>query len=420
MPLRLSSAAWKYVQSLRRGGRRPPDRSRTGGCGPGPPAPRPGRSSRPRRRRARRRLPERLEPDVAPLLVERHGVAVDEEDAVLQRRRRLHLEREAAHPPETLARRGRVAGEEERARHDDLELAAFGMVEHGRRVAASRGRPLGPPGRLAGPGVHGQDVGVPLLVDHEDHVAGGENRRGAHAVDVVEGTEGMAPEFFAVGGVAEEPEVAEEDPDAVAVGDRGRRGGPVAVVERLGPRPRRLASPEFRAGLAVERDRVERVAFRGREEDPLRAQHRRRVAGRDLRPPEEVAVGSDLDRQGARLDGAAAVRSAEARPVGGLGPGERRESEDGQERERDGRQESGSRRFAPDAGGGAGAPSFCRARSLLSQSRSPPQAEAQVPCASKACTTFLPLRQRWTSSGPSTRRWARMPRYQRASGVSML
>ena len=217
---------------------------------------------------------EGVEPDVAPFLVQRHRVAVDEEEIVLDRRGGLHLEREAAQPPEALARFGRVAGEEERARHDDLEFAAVGMVEGGRRVAASRGRPFGAPDRLAGPGVHGQDVGVPLLVDREHHLAGGEDRRGAHAVDVVEGTEGMPPEFFAVDGVAEKPEIAEEDPDALAVGDRRRRRWPVAVVERLGPWPRGLAPPELRPGLAIEGDRVERFAFRGRQEDPLGAQDR--------------------------------------------------------------------------------------------------------------------------------------------------
>ncbi|MXX63311.1 MAG: hypothetical protein F4112_16490 [Holophagales bacterium] len=71
---------------------------------------------------------EGIEADVTPLLVERHRVAVNEEDAILDGRRRLHLERETAHPPETLAGFGRVAGEEERARQDDLEFAAFGMV----------------------------------------------------------------------------------------------------------------------------------------------------------------------------------------------------------------------------------------------------------------------------------------------------
>ena len=284
----------------------------------------------------------------------------------------------------------------------------------------------------------------------------------------------MAPDLLAVGAVAEQAEVSEEDPDAFPVGDRGRRRGSVAVVERLGPRPRRLAPPELRPGLAIERDRVERFAFRGGQEDPLGAQDRRRVAGRDLRAPEEVAVGSHLDRQGARVDGAAAVRSAEARPIGGLGPGELREGKGAQEGERgaaehatDARPNVGARAFRPacrrrrpgiragrQAGSfrrraprprkvtglrpaasylglrpeRAGRPAHRQAASSLrvsasgesTQSRSPPQADAQVPCASKACTTFLPLRQRWTSSGPSTRRWARMPRYQRASGVSML
>ena len=231
----------------------------------------------------------------------------------------------------------------------------------------------------------------------------------------------MAPEFFAVLAVAEKTEVAEENPDAVAVGHRRRRRRSVAVVERLCPRPRRLAPPELRSGLTVEGDRVERFAFRGRQEDPLPAQDRRRVAGRHFGPPEEVAVESDFDRQGARLDGAAAVRSAESRPFRGLGPGERREGKCAQGRERQEPVPRDCRRFAArPSRKPAGTPAHPVPRRVMLQSRSPPQAEAQVPCASKACTTFLPLRQRCTSSGPSTRRWARIPRYQRARGVSML
>ena len=51
---------------------------------------------------------------------------------------------------------------------------------------------------------------------------------------------------------------------------------------------------------------------------------------------------------------------------------------------------------------------------------SPPQAEAVVPCSSKALMTLAPVRQRCTSSGPSTSLCERMPVYQRASGVSWL
>ena len=60
-------------------------------------------------------------------------------------------------------------------------------------------------------------MGALLLIDHENHVARGQDPRGAHAVEVVEGTERMAPELFAVDGVAEKAEVGEENPDAIAV-----------------------------------------------------------------------------------------------------------------------------------------------------------------------------------------------------------
>ena len=50
--------------------------------------------------------------------------------------------------------------------------------------------------------------------------------------------------------------------------------------------------------------------------------------------------------------------------------------------------------------------------------RSPPQAAAVEPSRSNALITFAPVRQRCTSSGPSTRRWDLIPVYHRASGVS--
>ena len=52
--------------------------------------------------------------------------------------------------------------------------------------------------------------------------------------------------------------------------------------------------------------------------------------------------------------------------------------------------------------------------------RSPPQAAAVEPSRSNALITFAPVRQRCTSSGPSTSRWDLIPVYHRASGVSWL
>lgn len=52
--------------------------------------------------------------------------------------------------------------------------------------------------------------------------------------------------------------------------------------------------------------------------------------------------------------------------------------------------------------------------------RSPPAMLAVVPVSRKAFRRLRPTVQRWTSSGPSTRRCERIWVYQRASGVSWL
>ena len=70
-------------------------------------------------------------------VVDRRAVAVDVDGVAANHRRRLHLERQAAHPPQLLAGRGVVRRQQERTRQQDLILAIRTPPQDGGGVAAA-------------------------------------------------------------------------------------------------------------------------------------------------------------------------------------------------------------------------------------------------------------------------------------------
>ncbi len=90
-----------------------------------------------------------------------------------------------------------------------------------------------------------------------------DDRRGAHAVDVVERAERHRPALLARGVVGDEAVVGEEDVDAVGFDRRARRRRVVALVDDLGLDLRRGALPED-ACPSADRSRSSRACRRGR------------------------------------------------------------------------------------------------------------------------------------------------------------
>ena len=123
---------------------------------------------------------------------------------------------------------------------------------------------------------------------------------GGHAGAVAEGAEGGAPKLVAGCGVGEEAVVAEEDEDALAVGDGRGRGGVVHLVRLGDAGAGGFAFPEELAGLLVEREGGEGFVFDGGHEDAAGGDDGRGVAERSRGAPEDVgvwaeAVGQDFE-----------------------------------------------------------------------------------------------------------------------------
>ncbi len=259
-------------------------------------------------------------------LVERAAVADDEDAAAVEHGARLHLGRQAVREPGDVARAEVVRVEPEGARQHDQVPCPRPLEQDRRRVPRERARARRAPALAAGPGVERGDEGARRLVAREHHQPAGQDRRGAHAVDVVERAERRAPQLAALVIVGDEAVVAEERHHALGVGRRARGGGSVAAVERLAPRARDLAPPQLAAVAFPEADEQQPLALVAREVEALAQQHGRGVAGGHGHAPDRL-VGSERARQRPIVRDAVAVRAAEAGPVGGAerGSGQERE-----------------------------------------------------------------------------------------------
>ena len=159
------------------------------------------------------------------------------------------------------------------------------------------------------------DLGPFDLVEHHHQRRAGDDRRRHRAHPVGERAHRLLPADGAGRVVGDDAEVAEEDVDVLAVGDRRRRRRLAQDVGDFVPRRRFLALPQQPSRGAIEALGEERALVVGGQEDVSRAEHRRRLAGADGGAPLQVAVGAELGRiAGVRHD-PRAVRPAEPRPV---------------------------------------------------------------------------------------------------------
>ena len=153
------------------------------------------------------------------------------------------------------------------------------------------------------------------LVEHQHQRRTGDDRRRHRAEAVGERAHRLLPAHGAGRVVGDDAEVAEEDVDVVAVGDR-RRGGRLVQDVRIFMTRRRFRSlPHQPSGLAVEALRVERTLIEGRQEHVPAAQDRRRLARPDRRAPLQIAGGTELGRVAGVGDDARAVGAAKPRPL---------------------------------------------------------------------------------------------------------
>ena len=187
-------------------------------------------------------------------IVHGRAVAVDVDGVAADDRRRLHLERQSTHPPQFFARRGVVGGEQKRPRDQDLILAVRPAPDDRRRVSALGFGPIDLPLHATGPLVHPHHERAQALIARQHDEIADDDRRGAHAVDVVEGAERHRPPLLAGAVVGNEPVVGEEHVDAVLFDRRTRRCGVVPLVDDLRLDLRRCALPEnlpFSRSMAI-------------------------------------------------------------------------------------------------------------------------------------------------------------------------
>ena len=193
------------------------------------------------------------------------------------------------------------------------------------------------PDLLAGLLVEHDHERVAFVIEHEDELVAGEHGRHAFAEGHPHAhlhAEVLLPDQRALEVVAVHPARSEERVDVLAVGDRRVRGETAVLVVAAFVRRGRLrrALPEDLAGLAIEREHVERVL-------DLRTAAAARPAGRPAPPGRGAGGGGRRGCGRAGLDGrreedvvAPDDRAgvAEARDVGlplhvlGGAPGERR------------------------------------------------------------------------------------------------
>ena len=162
----------------------------------------------------------------------------DDDHVAVRDRRADGALRRQRHPPARLTGGEGVAVQPRRAEHDQLRVGAAARREHHRRRprhgdAGTRAAPA----LASGPAIEGDHERPAHLVADQDHGVAGDDRRAGHAVEVLERPERRAPALGAVGRVGHEPDVGEEDDDALVVGDRGRRRRIVGLVQRASSDP---------------------------------------------------------------------------------------------------------------------------------------------------------------------------------------
>src|ERR1051326_3461552 len=109
-------------------------------------------------------------------------------------------------------------------------------------------------------------------------------------VYVVKRTERQTPAFVAIRPVGEQPEVAKENVDVVAVCDWRWRRRSVRVLDRLLAITRRLAAPcHFTAGPG-EADGEEDLALERGDKDMIGGEDWRRVSGRKRSLPDHILL----------------------------------------------------------------------------------------------------------------------------------
>lgn len=126
------------------------------------------------------------------------------------------------------------------------------------------------------------------------------------------------PEGFAVLGVGGEAEVREEGEDGVGACGDGGGGSVVEGVLGFAFGGANGLAPQYFAGLAVEAEGEEIVAFRGGEEDFVADDDGGGFAFGEIGLPADVFCGAEFGGEGAAGGAeAGAVGAAELGPVGG-------------------------------------------------------------------------------------------------------
>ncbi len=183
-----------------------------------------------------RRLPDfvrRRHTDGVAGIVEGGAIPIDEQDAVADDGCGLHFPRESPYPPFPRAGLRVIGRHQERARQENLVRAVRRAPEDRRRVPALRLRTHRLPFLLSGALVDREEIRPGALIAGEHDQVADDDRRGAHAVDVVERPERHLPSLLAARVVRHHAVVRKEDVDAVGLDGWAGRRRVVALVDDL-------------------------------------------------------------------------------------------------------------------------------------------------------------------------------------------
>ncbi len=194
---------------------------------------------------------------------------VNEDEAVLNDGRGLHLERQPLHPPHFVPGRQRIGGQIERPWHEQLRRRIRRTINDGRRVAGLRFRSFDPPALTSRLLVKRDHERPGALVAHEHHHPVRNDRRRPHAVRVVERTERHAPALSTLTVVRDQAEILEKDVHVPTVGRRRRRCRMIPLVHMKHVPPWHLAAPDDATGGAIQRDRKQPFALERGHEEPI-------------------------------------------------------------------------------------------------------------------------------------------------------
>ena len=243
--------------------------------------------------------------------------------------------RQSVDPPAFLAAGHVVTHQLPRASDDHL-IDSVDLANHRCRVASREALASRLPNLLAGLAIQGQEKRVDVVVFVQDQQLAGKHGRTVGSVFVLERPQLVFPNVVASKIVAEQTVAAEINVDPLTIAGGSTRCRAAGLVVALQIVYHHGAPPAQLAGLPIERQRRQLVAFVGRHENQFVGYTGRRVSGTERLAPEVICLATEI---GGELTGIVGRDTAMTAEVGDCLVGKQHRAQ----RCNDDRQQNGTR-----------------------------------------------------------------------------